>query len=267
MRFALVNHERVEAAPGLKGLCPGCAQPVIAKCGTQRIWHWAHCAASACDHWWEPETEWHRNWKKCFPLQWQEVIQHDARSGEKHIADVRTSHNLVVEFQHSPLKPDERSAREIFYKDMVWLVNGTRLPATYERFRKAAAEFIPMTRLNPIAKGWYLVDHPDECFPRAWTESSVLVFLDFRDTAPIDPPDGVRELLWCLLPKRVGRYAVLTAMTREDFLKQASNLPRLLEGHEALIDDVTQFIRRRNAQSHPRLPPRNRTPQRRYARF
>jgi hypothetical protein len=265
VRFALVNNERVAAAPDLKGLCPGCAQPVIAKCGKQRIWHWAHGTAKVCDPRRESETEWHRNWKNHFPPEWQEFMQHDARSGEKHIADVRTGHNLVIEFQHSPIKPDERAARESFYKDMVWVVNGTRLPTVYERFRRG--QFIPMTRLHPIAKGWYLVDDPERCFPRAWTESSVLVFFDFRETVPIDPADDVRELLWCLLPKRVGRYAVLTAMTHKDFLKQASNLPRLLEGHEALIDDVTQFIRRRNAKSHTQLPPRNPMPRRRYARF
>lgn len=42
MKFALVNEQKTEAQPKLKGLCPGCLQPVTAKCGTQKIWHWAH---------------------------------------------------------------------------------------------------------------------------------------------------------------------------------------------------------------------------------
>jgi len=33
MRFALINDNRVEAQPQLKGLCPCCSNPVIAKCG------------------------------------------------------------------------------------------------------------------------------------------------------------------------------------------------------------------------------------------
>jgi competence protein CoiA len=265
LRFALLNNERVTAAPNLQGLCPGCAQPVIAKCGTQRIWHWAHRTQRTCDQWWEPETEWHRNWKNRFPLDWQEVIQHDPRSGEKHIADVRTSQNLVLEFQYSPLKPEERAARESFYGNMAWVVNGTRLSTVYERFRKG--KFVPMTRINPIAKGWYLVDNPEECFPRAWVDSSALVFFDFRETTPTDLPDGVRELLWCLLPKRAGRYAVVTAMARDTFLQEALSLPRLYEGHEAVIQDVTEFLRRRNAQANSQIPAWNaarRRPSRRF---
>ncbi|WP_419788916.1 competence protein CoiA family protein [Mucilaginibacter sp. E4BP6] len=44
-----MNDEKVEAKPGLKGLCPGCWQPVIAKCGTERIHHWSHVSTKACD--------------------------------------------------------------------------------------------------------------------------------------------------------------------------------------------------------------------------
>lgn len=33
MRFAIIDHQQVEAAPGLKGLSPGCAQLVVAGCG------------------------------------------------------------------------------------------------------------------------------------------------------------------------------------------------------------------------------------------
>jgi len=56
-----------------------------------------------CDNWWENETQWHRDWKNHFPVEWQEVVQ-IAEDGEKHIADVKTSEGWVVEFQHSYLK-------------------------------------------------------------------------------------------------------------------------------------------------------------------
>ena len=107
MRFALVNDVRCEASPGLIGYCPGCSQPVIAKCGTQKVWHWAHRGTRSCDPWWEPETPWHRAWKDQFPARWQEVIRH-SEAGEKHIADVSTERGLVVEFQHSHLQMQER---------------------------------------------------------------------------------------------------------------------------------------------------------------
>ena len=48
------------------------------------------------------------------------------QAGEKHIADVKTERGDVLEFQHSPLDPQERRAREEFYQRMVWVVDGTR---------------------------------------------------------------------------------------------------------------------------------------------
>jgi len=45
--------------------------------------------------------------KDQFPADWQEHVQH-AETGERHIADVKTSRGWVIEFQHSYLKPEER---------------------------------------------------------------------------------------------------------------------------------------------------------------
>jgi len=70
MRFALLNNEPTEAKPGLKGFCRGCGQPVISKCGTVRVHHWAHQNNKMCDSWWERETPWHRSWKNNFPKHW-----------------------------------------------------------------------------------------------------------------------------------------------------------------------------------------------------
>lgn len=94
---------------------------MIAKCGGHRVWHWAHRGVRVCDPWWEPETEWHRAWKNEFPVDWQEVV-HLAQSGEKYVADVRTQGGMVIEFQHSFLKVEERTARESFYRPMIWVV-------------------------------------------------------------------------------------------------------------------------------------------------
>lgn len=110
MRFALINNNRIEAQPQLQGLCCCCSKPVIAKCGTRKIWHWAHKSKTDCDNWWEPETEWHRLWKNNYPSHWQEMPLLDERKDEKHIADIRTIHNLVIEFQHSHIDPQERTS-------------------------------------------------------------------------------------------------------------------------------------------------------------
>ena len=124
MRFALVDRVRFDARPRLRGTCPCCGSPVVAKCGRFKAWHWAHESRDQCDSWSEPETEWHRAWKSEFPKEWQEVVHFDPSTREKHIADVRTRSGLVVEFQYSPISEDEMRAREHFYEKLVWIVSG-----------------------------------------------------------------------------------------------------------------------------------------------
>lgn len=262
LRFALVNNERVDAAPELKGLCPGCSQPVVAKCGTRRIWHWAHRAERICDRWWEPETEWHRAWKNNFANEWQESIRFDQQTGEKHIADVYTEHGLVIEFQHSHLKPEERAARERFYQNMVWVVDGTRLKRDYPRFQKGWDNF---RQLNKA--GFFCVHFPDECFPADWLNSSVPVIFDFQGVAPIDPPDRIRDTLWCLLPGRAENCSVVVGIFRGDFVTTVAARAQLLPAKE-IVDGVAQNIRQQREAERVRMmsPPRY-TQRRRYRRF
>ena len=126
MRYAIVDSERAEAQPRQRGVCQCCGGQTIAKCGEYVVWHWAHKQRDDCDPWWESETEWHRSWKDRFPLGWQEVVHCDPASGEKHIADVKAPHGLVVEMQNSPIHPEEMRSRENFYSKLVWIVNGDR---------------------------------------------------------------------------------------------------------------------------------------------
>lgn len=49
MKYALVNNNKVEAAKGLKGICPICHESVIPKCGQMKIHHWAHIKQTHCD--------------------------------------------------------------------------------------------------------------------------------------------------------------------------------------------------------------------------
>lgn len=126
MKYALVDGNRVEAAPGIKGHCSFCGSVMYAKCGKLISWHWSHRSKRDCDSWWENETQWHRDWKSCFPEHFQEVIHIDESNGERHIADVKTSGGVVIEFQNSPIAQDELESREKFYANMLWIVNGDR---------------------------------------------------------------------------------------------------------------------------------------------
>ena len=209
MRFALIGNERTNAAFGLKGICPGCLQPVIARCGNQRIHHWAHNRSKICDTWWETETEWHRTWKNNFPESWQEIILFDEGTGEKHIADVRANDGHVIEFQHSHLNVQERIARENFYKNMVWVVDGNRLKRDYGRFQKGKDAF------RIVKQGIFRAIHPEDCFPITWLSSSVPVIFDFGEYE--------QKNLYCLFDERIGGDAFIAQISRAAFIKAVIN--------------------------------------------
>jgi len=136
MKFALINGNKTEAVKGVKGICPVCEKELIARCGDIKVHHWAHKGRRHCDQWWENETEWHRLWKGKFPIDWQEVVHIDGDSGEKHIADVITESEWVLEFQHSYLKPEERRSRNAFYQNIVWVVDGLRRKRDITQFKQ-----------------------------------------------------------------------------------------------------------------------------------
>jgi len=232
MKYSLVLGEKTEATPGPQGICSHCQSETIPKCGKERIWHWAHKSTASCDPWWENETEWHRAWKKHFPKDWQEIGHFDSENEEKHIADIKTDKGFVIEFQHSAIKPDEVKSREEFYKNMVWVVDGTRLPMDYRRFCKGSSEFGSgegyANFRSPIWEGVFFTYFPEECFHKRWLTSSVPVYFDFQGIAPLDEPDEKRTPLWGLLPGNVGGWSVVVKIRRKDFIEHSLTTPHLL---------------------------------------
>ncbi|MYA17632.1 MAG: CoiA-like domain protein [Gemmatimonadales bacterium] len=131
MKYALVNGRKAKARRGLAAICPGCGAPMVAKCGPRVIHHWAHKARSNCDPWWENETDWHREWKSHFPEECREV-SHTAPDGEIHRADIKTPTGIVIEVQHSALSDEEREARERFYGNLIWILDGRPFRKSFE---------------------------------------------------------------------------------------------------------------------------------------
>ena len=193
MQYALVEGERMTAAPELRGQCPHCGRPVAAKCGSVKVWHWSHIGQRHCDPWWEPETEWHRQWKGRFPSEWHEV-GHRAADGERHVADLKAPHGLVVEFQHSAIADLERSARTNFYGNMVWVVDGLTRKRDWPRFSKSAREW------SKVRDTLWRLDFPEEALPKEWFGCPVPVFFDFGQKDIHGDPSPQPAKLWCLLP-------------------------------------------------------------------
>jgi hypothetical protein len=214
MKFAIVEGERREAEPGLSATCVGCGKATVAKCGELRVWHWAHRSARTCDHWWEPETEWHRVWKNNFPTEWQEVVG-TAASGERHIADVRTEQGLVLEFQHSFLSEEERRAREAFYKKMVWVVDGRRRQRDRKKFLSELDDGITINREPAILS----VLWTEGALLRDWAKSRVPVYFDLGESEPEDKRRFDRPILWRLNPKDANGKTYLSPVSKEFFVR------------------------------------------------
>lgn len=233
MKFALIDGVKTEATKGAIGNCPNCGSKLVAKCGEIKINHWAHIGNRNCDSWWENETEWHRSWKNNYPADWQEVFLPDEQMGEKHMADVRTTHKLVIEFQHSHINTTERTTREKFYQNMVWVVDGTRLRRDYPRFLKGKDYF------QSVKQGIFQIDYPEEYFPSAWLDSSVPVIFDFRGLESINDRKDMRNPLYCLFPNRIGRFAILAEIPRKTFINTTINGEWLLRVSN-FMDKISQ---------------------------
>ena len=223
-RFALVNGRRQEAQPKLSGKCPICDAPMVAKCGEERIWHWAHQGSRRCDPWWENQTEWHRKWKAEFPDAWQEVVHH-ADDGAKHIADIKTEHGWVIEFQHSSISPEERRSREGFYRKLIWVVDGTARKRDAEKFSAALAESSPVANSSFVR-----LLRVDECaLVRKWVDSHAPIFLDFGDA----------QSLWWVTPGSSAGLVYVAPFPHADFVK----IHRSDVTQKDLFDDLVKKLR------------------------
>ncbi len=244
MKYALVDGELQEAQPGLSSNCKCCDRQVVAKCGKVKIWHWAHKGKRMCDPWWENETEWHRAWKGQFPKEWQEIIQY-AENGEKHIADVKIDQGYVIEFQHSPIKPEERQSREHFYKKMIWIVDGTRRLRDKKKFIEVLEDAVPVDGKTGLRR---LRPYFDECaLLRDWVGSNVPVFFDFGE-----------DILWGILPKTIEEEAYVFKVERNALISSLRSELQI-NSFEALLKDFTNLIeqdeRYLNWKARETLPP------------
>lgn len=210
MKFALINNQKSEPTPKASGICQFCDSIMIAKCGSIKMWHWAHKSKLACDPWWENETEWHRQWKAQFPDSWQEIIHVCSKNGEKHIADVRTPHGLVIEFQNSLMSLAEMKSRENFYGNMIWVVNGD-VKDSLNRGYFLLGLCRQAIQKNPLT--YQLEWHGRSQFLANWGKASAKVYLDFGDT-----------WLWRLvLYKDAEKMAAVGPIDKKAFIEDCLN--------------------------------------------
>ncbi|MBI0397795.1 competence protein CoiA [Cyclobacterium marinum] len=247
MQFALVNGNRTKPRKGVKGICPGCLQPVIPKCGEQRIHHWAHIGDFVCNAFREAETEWHLSWKNNFPLSWQERRLADNRTGEIHIADICTDKDFIIEFQHSSITSEERNSREEFHKEMIWVVDGTCQKRTYPRFLKRIGEFSKTNKQGHYSTN----DFPESYFPERWVKSKVPVIFDFKGTQEISNYKDFRNNLIMLFPSSGMRETIIAVLSRESFIGTINSDGRLFKPIEPKPEKTKKAAKKRTIQTSP----------------
>ena len=222
MKYAYLNNERIEPQKGtINARCPICGELVIPKCGDIKMHHWAHKTKQNCDIWWKNETEWHRKWKSYFPKEFQEIVMYDDKTGEKHIADVKTNTGIVIEFQHSSMKRNEQLSREHFYKNMVWMIDAR---GYYDKFK----EHMTMLKKRELRSKYFTMifdtAEPSKiCFPKRWLESSVPVIFDFGVHYRSESGDDKqKKWLYCIFPERVDATYCGMYITNEEFIDRVS---------------------------------------------
>ncbi len=249
MKFALFKDERIEATKGAKGVCPSCGSELIARCGEIKIHHWAH-KKKCNDHWWENETEWHRNWKNQFPSEWQEIIQKD-ESGEKHIADVKTSSGWTIEFQHSAISREERDSRDNFYNKLIWIVDGTRRKTDIKQFDNLMYDARTISNeplILRIFSGYWL-----ERFRlnQEWGSSKSLVLFDFgKSEVSYRDKYSSNKDLWLIHPSKDSTY--ITSFSKDSFIEMM-NSSHSDEVYKMLLDPIQTKLREVDEQEEKRI--------------
>ena len=133
------------------------------------------------------------------------------------------THGWVIELQHSPISPSGTwRSRDAFYRQVVWVVDGTRRKTDAARFARAWDNGTTVGRTFPVQR----LHADDSALLREWSDSLAPIFFDF----------GGQALAW-LLPGRFNRFVYVTQIPRDQFIHiqrtgrgAGMSLPILLAG-------------------------------------
>lgn len=236
MLFANVNGQKVEAKPKTTGTCPSCGQTVFSKCGEINVWHWAHQKDDSCDSWYEPETEWHKNWKLVFGKEHCEIGI--SKGGVRHIADIQTQEKVIIELQNSNIEKTIIRQREVFYGErMIWVINGKPFKDNFRYHRSRSAQLDDEDeyyhRYNPLASKHETQPRKDEFnfswswSRRSWADVQRHVFIDFGDENLFYVTEGMGR------SRGIGKL-----INKERFIKKYGGNIELLE---TLIDKTNKL--------------------------
>lgn len=178
-----------------------------------RIPHFRHKVKSSCGCQ-EGETEWHLEWKSHFDRV-EEDMGVDPITGEKNRADAVVDENFVLEFQHSPIKEEEQSNRERFYKSkggMLWIVDANK-KRMLARLDRACRDREIIRCQIPALWNCGVVHFPEEVFGPIWSERSVGVVFDYG------PDHDLIFLYPGRAPEQYRQAAIIKPFKREELIR------------------------------------------------
>lgn len=177
MKWADVDGAQAEATPSARGLCAGCGRRVIAKCGSQVSWHWAHEAdGQTCRY--ESEGEWHIEWKRWLLRKdvGGELAPERLHEGAGRRADILHD-RFCIELQHSCIGRDEVVERSADWDaagfPVVWVVDASG----WERYKYRPSRYQPSGLYAGLAR---TVEMPRR--PAKWHDVGAAVVLNFDRT-------------------------------------------------------------------------------------
>ncbi|MDA3129133.1 competence protein CoiA [Aliibacillus thermotolerans] len=175
--------------------CPVCQQEVILKTGNHRRWHFAHLPQKACPVSHKGESEMHRE-AKMILYQWlrQQKVRVEM---EKYFPKIERqadlflqwqSKNYVIEYQQSPLSPEEMLKRTTDYLSLqiepIWMYGKNRLrPKRYAQFSIQPFEWIGLRERRDDQRHAFIYFSPQTAsfsflFPRTTVQRST-IFADY----------------------------------------------------------------------------------------
>ena len=154
---------------------------------------------------------------------------------------MKTDKEWVFEFQHSPIKPEERQAREAFYSKLIWVVDGTHLKRAKKQFFRVWDEGSWVSPKPALRK----ISFPQECeLIRKWLGCRAPVFFDFGEG--ISP---IESTFWCLLPNCPDGETYVAGFIRENFINfHLSETTETTPGFAELMKSYNKMISDYNAQ-------------------
>lgn len=118
---------------------------------------------------------------------------------------LKTQHGCVLEFQHSFISNEERSSRNNFYPNLVWVVDGLRRKRDKDQFFNAIKSGVKLIASPLLIK----ISTDESKLVQEWGSGNTSVFFDF----------GEEQRLWWLLPFKHNGFSYIVPFSRQEFLK------------------------------------------------